>query len=120
LDPNTTAQIVAKNEKELQSKLLIEFPVFPLNDELNKVLIAIIVNKVDSLRALCRRHVEKRQHEHIQQLNQRLNSQPSSQAIKMTEADREKLSLIKKTPRLSSRSSQNTGFQVIDTDSSRL
>jgi hypothetical protein len=47
LDPNQTAQIVAECEGSLQSKLLIEFPIFPLNDDFVKVLSGILIRKVD-------------------------------------------------------------------------
>jgi hypothetical protein len=45
-----TAQIVAECEGSLQAKLLIEFPIFPLNDDFVKVLSAIIVQKVEALK----------------------------------------------------------------------
>jgi hypothetical protein len=50
LDPNVTAQIVAECEGSLQAKLLIEFPIFPLNDDFVKVLSAIIAQKVEALK----------------------------------------------------------------------
>lgn len=54
VDPNTTAAIVSQNDSELQGKLLIEFPVFALNDEINRVLAGIVNAKIDSLRSQCR------------------------------------------------------------------
>ena len=60
LDPFTTETIVAECETQLQAKLLIEFPIFPFNDDCMKILGSIIAQKLDALKQLCRQRIEQR------------------------------------------------------------
>jgi hypothetical protein len=50
LDPNETADIVAECEDQLRAKLLIEFPIFPFNDDYVKALSRVVNLKIESIR----------------------------------------------------------------------
>lgn len=63
MDQFATDVIVSELETQLQSKLLIEFPVFPFNDDCMKTLGSILGQKLDALKLLCKSRIEQRQQE---------------------------------------------------------
>lgn len=71
--------------------MLIEFPVFALNEDYVKVLSKVVQQRLDGVKEMCRERVNQRQKEQIEKINQRLNTiQPSART-----SHHEKLSLIK-------------------------